>query len=624
MKTKPILITAVIVLLAGLTLFIRCRTRQSADASEVIRFLYKFNDNIKAGNADSLLAFFEADKKTKALKRLVNLLAGKKGKNGEKPLAHIALDIDNAEIKNINAEIITASIPVNFSHDSVDNKQSILLLKIYHVAPHQYKIVHLDARQFSTDYVAYENYVKSKTIPDKDIYSEITLESFKTAKELRAKYDSVLWFEHVDGKTYYYVIKGKLNDHFYWTDGSAETQDPDFKMGLVNPSLKEIVPVEYNLVHNVGGTIDGLIEVEKGGKRGFYDLDGKNIVPASYDQIFPIVDDENIALLRNNDDYFYLRKDLSITDKIADFKITKELAKIKALHDSYTLSDKSSKNIMEFNSREDFNTMIISPSYLVDLQILPRFLNFQNPLRHAPAEQEGEGEGSISLDIKFDGSKKEESNWFESAFYSVVDDYLGARSGLYETKKLLVVDKKQNRIMAFNYDSYYGGAEGGGALSGMCIENNFHSINDTLFEFKTTSNLDQYLLNGEHLSEGPYYHYMGIRNGTLVSIPCGRIFACAKFVKMDDSYLQGCYVIDNKSYDHVTPEILSYIKNEIFASYGYKFKNEKWNEVFEHRYEYHVGNNTTVDDSLTSIEKYNISWINSKLNQQKSNTLAAK
>ena len=80
-------------------------------------------------------------------------------------------------------------------------------------------------------------------------------------------------------------------------------------------------------------------------------------------------------------------------------------------------------------------------------------------------------------------------------------------------------------------------------------------------------------------------------------------------------------MIDDKHVDKVSPEILQYMKNEIFASYHYKFKNEKWTKEFEYRFE---GKNTSVDDSLTAIDKYNINWISQRLKEQPGKVLAAK
>jgi hypothetical protein len=350
-------------------------------------------------------------------------------------------------------------------------------------------------------------------------------------------------------------------------------------------------------------------------------------VPVGYDQLLPLTDDENLALLRKDDDYFYLKKDLTVSEKIPDLKIADEIKKIKNLNSSYTLEDSKSDDIMEWNDRNYYTSLIISPSYLVDLDILPRYVELQNHLRKEPGGDDGDdGSGNEYYKVSFDG-QNDDGNWLKTAYYSVVDSYLGSRSGLYETKNFVVVDKHSNKILSFSADSYHGMAEGGGALSGKCSENRLRRINDTLFEFKTTASLDQPMQNDSLLDEGPYYHYLHIQNGRLVALPNERLFGFTKYVKMDDSYLMGCYVIGRQSFDHMTTEMLQYAKNEIYASYHYKFNNPKWSTAFESRfgrYDEDKGLHSNVDDSLTDIDKYNINWIAQKLKGAKATTLAAK
>jgi hypothetical protein len=637
MKAKHILIIVIAaVILVGGFLFIRGKYLSKPEKGEIVQFLNEFNTQVKAGNAASARSFFEADQKSRVITILLNVLAGKTSINGKsEPLFKVNLNTGASQIDFTNPELAVAVIPASFAHKSVEARKSTLTFTIHKTGNKQYKIVKVSTDTFAGDYTAYQNLVINKTVPEKDIYSPVTLAAFKVAEQLKTRYDSVLWFDHINDKTFYYVIKGKLPEQFYWPVNSKKGPDSAlYKMGLVNSDLKEIIPAEFDLIHNIGGTVDNLIEVEKNGKKGLYNVDGKIILPVNYDQIFPLKNNENLALLKTGDAYYYLKPDLSASDKIVDFKIADVLPKIKTYGDSYTLSDKSSKNIMEFNSRQTYTSLIIPPSYLVDWQVLPKFIQFQNPLRKLSEDSMGDGDGSLSLAIEFNGDKKEnDGNWFQSAFYSVVDDYLGGRSGLYATKKVLLVDKKQNRILGFNAESYFGDGEGGGKLSGSCNENYLRALNDSLFEFKTTSILGQALLDtSEYLDEGPHYHYLQIKDGKLVALKSARLFP-TQYVKLDDSYLQSCYVLthynsdqqQSKTLDHVTPAILQLMKNEIYASYQYKFKNQRWNDVFTNRFDrYDKANLVNVDDSLTTIDKYNISFINSKLNGQKGNTLAAK
>src|ERR1700729_3111630 len=102
MKTKPIIIISAIavVLVAGIFFFFHSKKAgYTAEKSEITQFLNGFNNRIKEGNTDSLLAYFDAKRKVKIVKRLVNLLAGKTSLSGSgKPLFDFVFDIDKADV----------------------------------------------------------------------------------------------------------------------------------------------------------------------------------------------------------------------------------------------------------------------------------------------------------------------------------------------------------------------------------------------------------------------------------------------------------------------------------------------------------------------------------------------
>ncbi len=189
-----------------------------------------------------------------------------------------------------------------------------------------------------------------------------------------------------------------------------------------------------------------------------------------------------------------------------------------------------------------------------------------------------------------------------------------------------MIDKKNNKIVGtdINVDFVYG-REGGAQFSNLCNENHMKQLNDTLFELKTTANIELLLPDSIFMSEGPYYHYLHIENGKLKILPNGRLFSFTKYVKLDDSYLSGCYVVSGKHIEGITKQMLQYAKNEIFAEHHYQFKNPMWTQLFYNRFNRDdKTNRTNVDDSLTAIDKYNINWINNKLKEQKTSTLAAR
>jgi hypothetical protein len=638
MKTKPVVITLLIVaaLICGF-FFARSKYLVKPERAEIVAFLNEFNSNVTLGNVKSAGRYFDDSIDKGLVTTLVNILSNKTGMNSKgKPMFAVTLNTDDCEITIVNPDLYTATVTARFHRDSIDlnDQLSTIAFTIHRNGPNDLKIYRVDATSFTKDYKAFQNAVINKTIPETDIFSPQTLAAFKIAKGLKARYDSVLWFQHVEGKPWFYVVSGDVPEDLYYEEvADNPTKYSKFHMGLLNPNLKEIIPPLYQLIHNIGGTLPGMIEVEKDHKKGLYNTDGKLVVPVEYEQLYPLnATDEYLALLKNGEDYFYLQKDLSISNKVEDFKIDEALPRIKDLNNSFKLSDKSTKNIMELNSRTDLNSLVVSPSYMVELGLLPKFINLPNPLRKVREDFEGGGSGYVEQ--KYSGTETKEDNWFVSAFYSVFNDYLDGRTGLYQTKNVLIVDKKQNRILGFDESSYMGGYEGGGVLSGDCNENRITAINDSLFEFKTTSSFYQPLFTeNEQIEEGPYYHYLQVKNGKLVALKGSRIFP-TQFTKLDDSYLQGCYIIEAGTYknpkrrtvDHLTTEMLKVMKNEIYASYNYKFKEKRWQEVFIDRFNddgEDAKRNISVDDSLTAIDKYNINWINSKLNPQKPAVLAA-
>ncbi|MDB4918706.1 WG repeat-containing protein [Mucilaginibacter sp.] len=638
MKTKPFLKAATgIVAITAILLMVKCKTTEKVQKIEVYEFLKAFNKHIVAGNTDSALACFDASKRHKVFARLTNLIEGKKDLNSNsKPLAGISLDVDGATIKVINGGLVVASVPVKLSHEALTGKQSLLKFTIHKTKGHHYKIMTVDAKGFIADYIAYESFIKSKTLTDKDIYSPATLAAFKTAESLKAAYDSVIWFAHIDKQTFFYVVKGTW-DMYKDLNREKDSVIQPYKMGLVNADLKEVISPGYDLIYNISGTFPGLVEVEKDGKRGFYNLDGKIIIPVEYDQILPLTNDANLAVLRKGKDYFYLKPDMAISEKV-DLKIADFISRVKSLASSSDLVKNTTGVVTEYNSREENGGLYIAPSYLVDLNLTPRWVDFKNPLRNVADDNI-----HTNYEVKHRGTDKQPENWLVASFYSIRDYFLGGRSEFYDKKNILIVDNKNNRILTQDLETDFS-PMGGNSLEGLCDVNSIKVINDSLYEVKAGAVLWFELYDSTKTVEGgPYYHYLAVKNNKLVELPNGRNFGFTKYVKMDDSYLNACYNVDVSGpndkkarktiINRVTPEMLRYMKNEIFADYGYQFKDKRWDFLFSDNGAYQQTADgkkpglANVDDSLTVVDKYNINWINERLKgtaKPPQNTIAAK
>jgi hypothetical protein len=619
MKNQSILKPAAgAVLICCALLFSQCKSKP--DKEGVNRFLSGFADQVKGRQPANLQSYFDMPQKKAAVTHLINLLCNTTGvAEGSKSFFKVELNMGDHDLTDIGKDMVKVTFPLKLTNTDFESKTSTLTFKINRTTNGTYQIVDVDATRFLKDCIGYENLVRSKTLTDKDIYSPETLAAFKTAQSLLSKYDSIPWFQHMGNKTYYFVVKGNLNyDQVYAADTVAT-----YKMGLVDADQKEVIPPGYDLLHNIGATFPNLIEAEKDHKRGFFSLTGQQVLPVEYDQVFPITNDTNLAVLRKGDDYYWWKKDYTISDKDPSIKIAALLPAIQAYGKSVKLSGTNAiQNITEINSRDEHTSIYISPSYMVDWALMPLIQYFKNPLRKN-VDYDG---GSELYELQFEG-KADNENWLSSAFYSIRDNYLGGREGLYVHKNVLVINKHNNRIYGYDIKTDHTMEEGGSELKGVCNINNIKPINDTLFEIKVGSTYSTPMPGNNSITGGPGYHYLVLRHDKLVELPDDRVFGFTKYVKMDESYLNACYVLNDESSNNgVNLEMLRFMKNEIYGEYHYRFKDPKLAETFQYQYQYFEKKlNDNVDDSLTVIDKFNLAFINSKMTDlRKTKALAAR
>jgi hypothetical protein len=630
MKTKPIILISIAMFMAVFFL-LRCKSSKvSVKDDGVTQFLEAFKRHIDSGNKDSLMTCFSVNQKNPGLEKLVNILINQIGTDGTK--MKISLNIKDALLSPGAQTITTAKIPITLRYGELASQQTNLNLKVSKVGEHQYKISDVDGRLFFTQLIAYQNFVKTNTLDDNDIYSPITLKAFATAEQLKAKYDSVIWFAHVKKQTYFYVVKGKWD--FY---GNLDDSAKPYQMGLVGPNQKEIVPLEYDLIHNIGDAFENIVEVEQRGKKGFINLQGIIVVPVAYDHIYLVKDAEHLAALKKGDDFYWLKKDFSISEKV-EIKIS-EILPILKLAGSFTISDFGAPdNITEFNSREMHGSIYIPPSYLAEMKLMPVIQCFKNPTRKMVEFFDASTNYIVNQNTAQDNS----DNWFTATFYNIRDYFLGGRAEFYDKKDVVIVDKRKNKIFAADIRTSVDETDDI-IVDPACDISNIRALNDSLFEVKTGGSFYTQLYDSTTVIEsGILYHYFMVENDKLVELPNHRAFGYTKYVKMDDSYLNSCYVLSassvtgsevkKKSIKQLTPEMLRYIKNEIYADYRYQFKDKRWKNVFsyitgdyENGYGEKVPVNANVDDSLTLIDKYNVNFIDQKLKALKQHpTLAVK
>jgi len=612
MKTKPILIGVITgIVILGLAFFVKAKYFDKPPVANYDRFMQDFNKHVVNKNTDSLATYFNLTWQPELLNHFLKVLTNQSSVNmGDAAVLKLALNIKGCSYTYLESGDAKIKVPIKLTDSALPVQWTSLTFTV-HKKANKYVITNVDNLIFIEDYLAYENKVRTKSLSDKDIYSPITLQAFKSAEKLKTKYDSVLWFSHINKQTYYYVVKGKWD---YYDADSAKT----YKMGLVNPQLQEIIPAEYDLIYNINGSINGLVEVEKDHKRGFYDLNGKIVVPVEYDQIFPLVNSEHLGALRKDNSYYWLEKDYSVSEETS-VNIKNVMAQLPRVNWN-NLSHLSNTDVMEMNSRDNHSSVLISPSYLTDLNLVSAIKYLKNPLRRNVEFYDASSSYKVT---EAEELAKADTGRFQALVYSIRDYFIGGRSEFYDTKNVVLVDKQSNRTFSSDISVDYTMSEGGEAPI-KCDGYSFKSVSDTLFELRAGASTNLTLYDDTYIQEMPIYHYMYVHNNKLQEKLTNRLFAFTKFVKMDDSYITGCYLYNDKVITGLTPAMLRYMKNEIYADYNYIFKDKKWTGIFADGMPDYKAENASIDDRLTDIDRYNLNWINQRLNGQAATKLAAR
>ena len=457
---------------------------------------------------------------------------------------------------------------------------------------------------------------RSKRTSYKQYKDAATLErvnAFKTA--YGNLYDKIMYITIVEDQIYFYVLKGKWEDS-YWGEGQKTLKKGTYKMGLVNEQNEVLVPVEYDKIYNLGGTAVGLMEVEKAGKLGLYDLKGNALLEAIYDAIYPCPRMEGAWVqVKKGDQYGWLGKDGKV---YFDGMTNTNIALFKAPTASETIShwnfdsrDFTLHPLLHWESLffEDSNgsgAMLFTPSYLNQLDLVPEIQqdwlfdggDFGNERTQAVIEENrAVGSGINALLTTFN------------------EAFMDARGYQNESKDVVTVDEDMNVVDV------------------LPIKINFHQkacSYDVTFQFVAHNVLEvrqagttDYQIYDWGMT---YYRYYRIEaNGEIEPMEIDGAFHFTRVLKITPDYFKGCFARDFTLEDekrwnqdegpfsyvqleHLSIEDLDVMRNEIYAAHGYKFKSQKWQDYFSKKAWYRPKADN-VDAALSEIEKHNIKVI---------------
>jgi hypothetical protein len=404
----------------------------------------------------------------------------------------------------------------------------------------------------------------------------------------------VVWVAKHNDKDYYWVVNGS------WS-GTAVSG----LMGLVDGEGRIIIPLDFDLIGTPGFVADNIIEVKRGGLAGYYQLDGKPLIPAEYQWLIPYDENGVYALAKTDTTYGWITTSYDFKPGFPSKEAEKFILNYEYLPDQLTLSN-NNQTMCEVPNEENIGYgVLIPPSYLTNSglfqEVIGGFALGSNTYR-------GNTE-SIEASHSFVESVADHINVIIT---TITERYLEGREGFYTRNEVAFVNDKREIVAS-------SGELGSGTL-------NFKKIDSTYLEIQTVFNGVDMEFFGDtdddsEMDIPAYTYYRLLDGGNMESVSSNRTFTFTEFVKMDSNYVTGNFsYYDATAQNVATRDVLSEhtlqkMRNEILAEYGYVFKDEETSNYFKYFKWYNPRYNSVeqFEGSLSETDRYNLKFLEKML-----------
>lgn len=408
--------------------------------------------------------------------------------------------------------------------------------------------------------------------------------------------------------------------------------DKTVKYALLDVTGKFLLPLEYEQISNPGFIADDIVEIKKNGKYGLYNYALKKIIEPEYDLIFPSKIMEYLAIGEKDGQLFKIYPDG--TKKA--FKEGQPAPNYVRLLNDYRLNYKSDffgfwfpVSAFQYMDDEYRPGMIITPSYIAQLDIYPDLVREINT-----------NGDTLNISASSSTSRNSEVTSFFADFFNTISESRGYTN---QKRYVVTVDKtnrKKSNIELYNYSDNYLYARDNDEESAKNAFPTAKFINDSTIEVKNFIQDDKLLFSfdeeetesTEILPYGIYtrYEYYSIDINGKISYLSKGLFPITSCIELQPYHFKGFFMqtdIDNRikqtenynseyddypsAYiitDHLSLSDLTYMRNEIYARHGLKFKDPAIAEQFL-KFDWYRGTRKNVDKLLTPIEKKNIQII---------------
>ncbi len=425
---------------------------------------------------------------------------------------------------------------------------------------------------------------------------------------LDSLYNQAPFYVEVDDRRLYYVNNGVQT-----YNRELKFNKVNGKYGIVDSEGQELLPAEYTKLYQPDGTTPGYIEVEKKGKRGLWNYATGGLIPCTYDVIYPFVEGNYVAIGQQDEDFFYISP--SGSSKVTEPEDFPTYANIFSTRDPafFPITDSIPIHLsyQEFTADQteyELGSVVLPPSWKLILATWPEYIYL------GPANSDY---GDFPYYSKHYIAEAQQINEnFSSVFAAFYEEGIGVRDDPFEfTSYELVLMRPDNQVVdrieinAYEYHDFRGFSD----PPCECTSPR------PLYSFKTPQ-----LLEVQGTAEQSYHETMGWfeyyqldRSGSPKKLNSKRSFPSTEFVKMDSSYFKVCWLDPSPNLEndytwiyylagsHLTIRDLDIMRNEIFASYGYRFKGKEWQDYFGKK-KWYQPRFDNVDDQLTEIDRHNI------------------
>lgn len=567
-----------------------CSILKSEDPEKNVRtFLSSFQDGLSKSD-EEILSPFRVEQSRDALLSVIGILQNKD------PFIVCESNMANATI-NIDMEVVTVQIPITFrvkELNSTDSANFTLMLWLKPVDD-SFTITYINGEEF---YQAFQEIKNSNQWAAAEALAAKEREfSYETARSMRDKYDSVIWYAQHDGETYFYVVNGSWQNYFMQYD-KRDQQNVNVRMGLADASGELVIPIDYDLIGTIGFETADLVEVSRDGKYGYYDVGTmKQVVEPIYDLIIPYNNEGAWALVKQDTVFGWLDNEFKYTPGFVSAKMEEWYNNFEYLKQEIRLAP-DSYTFCEIPSAEYAGNGIIIPSSYFSINDIFRTIESGISTTEVPINGWTEYKETTGTFIERIGAN------LRAVVTTINERYLEGREEFYTSSRLTLIDDKQNILSSSN-------------ISGE--ELSLHSIDSTLLEVRTPHDywfMENEASDEQNLISHSYFYISPERS--ISKLESSRLYPQTEFVKLDSTYLTGTFSVYNsdtqqmEERDFLSVRTITYMRNEILAANGYRSEEDKENNAFGYVQE-GVAESNSIEEAeagMSEIDKHNLDFLN--------------